>query len=250
MNATPLRTYCLAGLLGAGLLITVMAAAGETPTPAPIVPETKDQPARPVPVYQPPRRGSPAVRVGGATRGAGDPLPALHVLAPDHIALTVQAQPVFQWYLSKPATVRFEFALVSENNIDPVLEHDFGVIQSDGIQQLDLAATDITLEPGVPYQWSVALIPDEAARSGDVVASGMIERIAMPADLAARLAGSTSDYEQAIAYAEAGIWYDALAILSELIRENPDDATLRTQRAALLEQVGLPAVGLPEPSSE
>ena len=250
MNGATLRRHCLAGLLGAGLLMTVIPAAGETPPPAPIVPETKDKPAQPVPVYQPPRRGSPAVRVGGATRGAGDPLPALHVLAPDHIALTVQPQPVFQWYLSKPATVRFEFALVSENNIEPVLEHDFGVIQSDGIQQLDLADTDITLEPGVPYQWSVALIPDEAARSGDVVASGMIERVSVPPDLEMHLSNSGDDSARAMAYASAGIWYDALATLSKLIHENPADATLRSQRAALLTQVGLPAVGLPEPTTE
>jgi hypothetical protein len=232
---------CFTGLLGACLLATVMPVPGETQIPAQNVQEAKQdkKPARPVPVYQPPRRG------GGATRGAADPLPALHVLAPDHIALTVQPQPVFQWYLSKPATVRFEFALVREDRIDPVLEHDFGTQHSDGIQQLDLAATDITLEPGVPYQWSVALIPDEAARSGDVVASGMIERVTMPPDLEARLSNSGDDYARAMAYATAGIWYDALAMLSNLIRENPADATLRSQRAALLTQVGLPAVGLP-----
>lgn len=199
--------------------------------------------AKAAPVYKPPKRGSPAVRVSGSTRGTGDPLPALHVLAPDHIALTVQQQPVFQWYLSKPAQVRFEFALVNEYSIEPILEHDFGTVHSHGIQQLDLADTDVVLEPGVPYQWSVALIPDEQSRSGDLVASGMIERIAVSKELAARLK-DTSDYEQAMTYAEAGIWYDALAILSKLIAESPADVTLRTQRAALLEQVGLPAAGL------
>jgi len=243
-----IKLHCLAGLLGACLIATVTPVAGETQTPAQKDPETQQEkpPAQPVPVYQPPRRGSPAVRVGGASRGAGDPLPALHVLAPDHIALTVQPQPVFQWYLSKPATVRFEFALVREDSIEPVLERDFGTVNSHGIQQLDLADTDITLEPGVPYQWSVALIPDEAARSGDVVASGMIERVTLPAGLAGQLSASSDAYAQAMAYAAAGIWYDALAVLSQLIRENPTDATLRKQRAALLTQVGLPAVGLPD----
>jgi hypothetical protein len=250
VKGTGLHFRCLAGLLVACLLVATPLAAEETGIAAPAQPETKDKPVKAVPVYRPPPRGSPAVRVGGATRGAGDPLPALHVLAPDHIAMTVQPQPVFQWYLSKPAQVRFEFALVSENSIDPLLERDFGTVHSRGIQQFNLADTDIVLQPGIPYQWSVALIPDEEARSGDVVASGMIERIALSEELAARLAGNTSDYAQAIAYAEAGIWYDALAILSKLIRENPADATLRTQRAALLEQVGLPAVGLPDVSTE
>ena len=102
------------------------------------------------------------------------------------------------------------------------------------------------LETDAPYLWSVALIPDEAARSGDVVASGMIERVAIPPDLEARLSNSGDGYARAMAYATDGIWYDALAILSKLIRENPADATLRSQRAALLTQVGLPAVGLPD----
>jgi hypothetical protein len=236
---------CLARLLIGCLVIAGAAAAEETGIASPALPETKERPVKAVPVYRPPSRGSPAVRVGGATRGPGDPMPELHVLAPDHIALTVQAQPVFQWYLSKPATVRFEFALVRDDSIDPVLERDFGSTQSRGIQQLDLADTGIMLEPGIPYQWSVALVPDEQARSGDVVASGMIERIAMPAALAARLSG-TGEHGQAMAYAEAGIWYDALAILSKLIAEDPANAPLRAQRAALLEQVGLPIVGLPD----
>jgi hypothetical protein len=236
---------CVAGMLTACLFMAATAADEPAGMAAPAPPETRDKPVRSAPVYRPPPRGSPAVRVGGATRGADDPLPALHVLAPDHIGLTVQAQPVFQWYLSKPATVRFEFALVRDDAIEPVLETDFGTVHSRGIQQLDLSATDITLEPGVAYQWSVALIPDEQARSGDVVASGMIERIAMPDGLAGQI--NTADRQgQASAYAGAGIWYDALAAMSQLIAENPADASTREQRAALLEQVGLPAVGLPD----
>ena len=245
MNAAYNGIHRLARLLIGCLVIAGAAVAEETGITAPALPESKERPAKAVPVYRPPSRGSPAVRVGGATRGPGDPMPELHVLAPDHIALTVQAQPVFQWYLSKPATVRFEFALVRDDSIDPVLERDFGSTQSRGIQQLNLADTEIMLEPGIPYQWSVALVADEQARSGDVVASGMIERIEMPAALAARLSGA-GEHGQAMAYAKAGIWYDALAILSKLIAEDPANTTLRAQRAALLEQVGLPAVGLPD----
>jgi hypothetical protein len=41
-------------------------------------------------------------------------------------------------------------------------------------------------------------------------------------------------------YAEAGLWYDAVAALGELIDQTPTDRTLVEQRAALLRQVGLP----------
>jgi len=240
-NHKMILTLC--GLLPGLLLALQLQAADQPATPA-----AQPAPAKPVksiPVYKPPKRGSPAVRVGGAKRGGGEPLPALHVLAPDHIALTVQAQPVFQWYLSEPATVRFEFALVRDDAVEPVLETDFGSTNSRGIQQYDLGDTGIRLETGVVYQWSVALIPDEQARSGDVVASGMVERIEMPKALADRLSGA-SEYSQAIDYAGDGIWYDALALMTKLIAENPADTSMRRQRAALLEQVGLPAMGLPD----
>ena len=42
--------------------------------------------------------------------------------------------------------------------------------------------------------------------------------------------------------AEAGFWYDTIAELSALIAAAPRDMTLRQQRAALLEQQGLPEV--------
>lgn len=158
------------------------------------------------------------MRVGGATRGPGDPPPALYVLTPDHIGLTVQAAPVFQWYLSKPADVRFEFALINDSSIEPLLELNLGRMHSRGIQQLNLAEHGIELQPGITYQWSVALVPDEQARSSKAIASGMIERIAMPEGLAERLVGA-GRREQVNLYAQAGIWYDALAVLSELLTE-------------------------------
>jgi hypothetical protein len=43
-------------------------------------------------------------------------------------------------------------------------------------------------------------------------------------------------------YAGAGYWYDAIWLLSELIRANPDEPRFRRQRLALLETVPLPAV--------
>ena len=42
-------------------------------------------------------------------------------------------------------------------------------------------------------------------------------------------------------YAEAGIWYDALSVLTDQIEANPDNKTLRETRADLLRQVGLKA---------
>ena len=40
-------------------------------------------------------------------------------------------------------------------------------------------------------------------------------------------------------YAEAGLWYDALTAISDLIDTSPNAPALRQRRASLLEQVGL-----------
>jgi hypothetical protein len=44
-------------------------------------------------------------------------------------------------------------------------------------------------------------------------------------------------------YADAGVWYDALAALSEAIDAHPKDAALHQTRADLLQQVGLKGLG-------
>ena len=84
----------------------------------------------------------------------------------------------------------------------------------------------------------MAIVTDPENRSKDMVAKGIIKRIKPPADLAAT-SEKADDLERAEAYAQAGIWYDALDAISNAIEAHPDDASLREQRASLLKQVGL-----------
>ncbi len=85
------------------------------------------------------------------------------------------------------------------------------------------------------------MIPDAARRSRDILAGGSIERIEPPQALPVKLGQATKDELPAI-YAEAGIWYDALASISELIDAAPSDQALQRQRAALISQIGLSGV--------
>jgi hypothetical protein len=190
-----------------------------------------------MPVYKPPMRGAPASRVGGGTRGMGD-RPHLVILAPDHTGMTVHAQPTLYWYLSKPATTHLEVTVINDNSIDPVLEKTLPSSRSAGIQSLDLAKHGVKLQPGVEYRWFVALVPDNNQRSNDIIASGTIQRTSESSSLKSRLAGASSASARANAYAEEGIWYDAIATLSSEIDKNGDNS-LKQQRAALLEQIGL-----------
>jgi hypothetical protein len=191
--------------------------------------------------YRPPMRGAPASRVGGASRGIGDATLELSVLAPDHTGLTTKSQPTLYWYLSKPVNARLDVTVTNDEEIDPLLEKTIGIPESGGIQRLDLATAGTRLEPGIEYRWFVSITPDEEQRSNDIVASGTIEYTAPDADLERRVAGA-DEREQAALFAENGMWYDAIDSLSRAIERNPDDASLRALRAAMLEQVGLNSV--------
>ena len=191
-----------------------------------------------IPVYKPPLRGAPRARVGGGTRGAGPEQVVLEVLAPDHAGLTTQAQPALYWYADSPTAARFEIALIDEDGIDPLLELEIDKKAAAGIQRLDLKEQAISLQPGITYQWSVALVADANNRSTDHIASGVIERIEPEESLSQRI-NDSSGMDLVNVYAGEGIWYDALDTLSTLIADSPEDRNLENMRTALLNQVGL-----------
>ena len=191
-----------------------------------------------MPVYKPPRRGAPAGRLAGGTRGAEDQMPFLCVLSPDHVGLTVQAQPSLYWYLSERTTYPIEFTIIRFWDIQPLLETRLDLPAQPGVQTIRLADYDIRLQPGEQYRWYVALVPDRERRSKDVVTGGLIERKELSQSLRARLKQAKKE-EAVYIYAGAGIWYDALSSVSELIETAPDNSVFQKQRAFLLQQVAL-----------
>lgn len=190
--------------------------------------------------FRPGSRGAPSVRVTGGSRGSGDSTVTLDVLAPDETGLTTQEQPSLFWYQSKPAQAKFEMTLLEENKAKPLLQVKASGSGNAGIQRLKLSDHGVKLATGVEYQWVVALVTDPDNRSSDLVASGAIKRIEPSAELKAKLA-KASPASVASVYADAGIWHDALASLSDAIDAEPGNKALRETRADLLRQVGLKA---------
>jgi hypothetical protein len=190
--------------------------------------------------FRPPTTGAPSVRVTGGSRGSGDTTTTLDVLAPDDIGVTTQEQPSLFWFQSKPAEAKFELTLLQENQAKPLVQVMVERSTEAGIQRLKLSDHGVKLTPGVEYQWVVALITDPDNRSSDLVASGVIKRVEPTADLKGKIAKATPAYLPSV-YAEEGIWYDALSVLSDQIEAHPDDKALRDTRADLLRQVGLKA---------
>jgi hypothetical protein len=243
------------GVVTLALVVTLVGTApvsGQSPQPAP----TPAAPAKPtppqgseaprpqiaLPVYKPPLRGAPGGRIGGGTRGVAGQSLALSVLAPDDRALTVSEQPTFYWYISSRTSLPVEVAIMDPGTVAPVLEVTLPGPTEAGVHAIRLADHGVRLRAGVPYRWYVAVVPDAGRRSRDVLAGGTVERIVPAPELAASLTSAGSP-ERASLYASAGLWYDALTALGEMIDRAPADPEPRRLRAALLKQVGLPEVG-------
>jgi hypothetical protein len=214
----------------------------------------RDQSIQPAPVsspspalaYQPPHRGapSPGRRIGGGTRSIGKKGPVISVLAPDHVGLTVHDQPSLYWFVSETVStpIEVEVTLIEEDGVKPIMKQKLSPPLGPGIQRLNLSEYGVHLTTGARYEWSVALVLDPKRRSRDIVASGGIERVdaANAPDVPGQTT-PTNDTPQA--YAKAGLWYDTIMSMSDLIAASPTDHTLREQRADLLETAGLKEVG-------
>ena len=194
-------------------------------------------------VYKPPLRGAPGGRVGGGTRGTGRESFVLSVLAPNHTGLTSSEQPTLFWFISHPSSYPVELTLVEPDKTEPLIELRLQPPVAAGVHRLRLSDHNVRLAAGTPYQWYVAVVPDGARRSKDILAGGMIERVSSPAELAQKAATASRAQLPAL-YAEAGLWYDAIGTLSELLEQTPNDAALLDQRSALLRQIGLPDISV------
>jgi hypothetical protein len=206
---------------------------------APVAAEASPAQAPTKLLYKPPSgAGNIPTRVSGGARGENGVDTVLFALVPDHLALTTQAQPSLFWFQSKPAKAKFELTVVEPKKPKPLLSLTSPDADKPGVHRIKLARYKVELQPDVAYEWSVAIVPDADNRSKDVIAKGVIKRVSPPGDLMSRVE-KAGDLERASAYAQAGIWYDALDAISNAIEAHPDDASLREQRASLLKQVGL-----------
>ena len=87
----------------------------------------------------------------------------------------------------------------------------------------------------------LAMAMDEDSRSTDVIASGVVELIEPNKEMKSRIDASQGT-DLVAAYANEGVWYDALDTISSMIDQSPTDQQLIAIRATLLDQVGLQAV--------
>ena len=191
-------------------------------------------------VYKPLLLDISLAKVSESTRGTSNDAAMLQVLAPVHVGLTTQSQPTLYWYIRTPVAARFGIALLDKDGSKPLLEVETDSDKDTSIQKLDLGDHNITLQPGLAYQWSVALVMDEGSHTASVTASGVIQRMEPGEGLTSRIENSRGT-DLVSVYANEGIWYDALETISSMIDKSPEDQGLVAIRASLINQVGLHA---------
>ena len=197
-----------------------------------------------LPIYTPrnKNRMMPRARVGGSLRGTDGKDPEIVALVPDHVGLTVKQAPSLNWFLSKPTSLPIRFTLIDTRTVKPLHEGTIPTPSQAGVQSLDLKELGLTLEPDVQYRWYISAIRNPDSPSQDIVAGGMIERCEFSTCLVEMEVDLSCDRPSVLRNAVRGFWYDAISCLSDLIKINPQDASLRRMRAALLKQVGLNGV--------
>lgn len=166
---------------------------------------------------------------------------------------TSRTHPTFLVFVSELSsekdTIPVEFALVDEEDND-VYRAYFSINTKSQLVALTLPADTgmPPLEIDKNYRWSFMLVENTLDSSQNPVASGWVKRINPSLDLTQALANS-SDHEQAKIYAHQEIWYDAIATLTKLQRENPQDKAIAQDWVKLLNAAGLESVTFPKVSS-
>ncbi|MGQ4648471.1 DUF928 domain-containing protein [Lyngbya aestuarii] len=196
-------------------------------------------------VFEPPGDGEPENTEGGATRDGGKcpqdatvQTPYVTPLMPaNQEGLTVMKRPQFLIYVPQTVAKKAFFSL-KEKGGNYSYQTTVPISNTPGVISFKLPVDAPVLEIGQDYQWSFVLICDQSLRPDDPWVQGKIKRVEPNPTLSRQLENS-SKLELAALYQANGLWYDALAILSELKRSQPNDVALTDTWEKLLKSVGL-----------
>ena len=200
--------------------------------------EGENLPAYHPPVYTPP---ADSAGIGGRVGGNGRSQESvtLFALVPDHLGLTIDPQPTLYWYLSNPTSGQLILTVHDTKRADPIVNTMLRPSRKGGIYSVPLQAFNITLRLNTEYQWFVKLVMNPQNPNQDVIAGGTIKRIVASERLRNKLKNAQPEHVTAI-YSEEGLWYDALASISDLCKSSPKGNFYCLGRKELLEQVDLP----------
>ena len=193
------------------------------------------------------RQGLPGRRIGGGTRGeeciAGE-TPLIALMPENNLGVTTAANPSLLFYLPQATAARdVEFVLLDAND-ELIYDATFQVKGDSGIISLSLPNDESlpTLAKNENYHWYFSIICDPANRAQDIAVDGWLRRVDLAANLTHQL-DNVSPLERArVLSQEPELWYEALTILADQRRTQPNNLTVAGQWTEHLQSVGLNSI--------
>ncbi|TAF06325.1 MAG: DUF928 domain-containing protein [Nostocales cyanobacterium] len=182
----------------------------------------------------------PGRRSSGATRGGG----VIPLTPTDFEAqLTTAEHPTF-WFYMKPESLgkvkelKFVLREGDGKRAKPLYETTLTPVGSEGIVSLTVPVDKAPLKTGKKYTWTFAIIYSDDLGIPSKKLEGEIQRV-QDEDLANQIQQTNQPLDQAMIYARAEIWENALSILADLRCQRPDDTQVQADWKDLLQSVEL-----------
>ncbi|HEY9651617.1 MAG TPA: DUF928 domain-containing protein [Coleofasciculaceae cyanobacterium] len=194
--------------------------------------------------------GTSSNRTAGASRSDScvEQNQTATALIPENtIGLTVAASPTLLFNVPQTSAKSAEFGVrekEAQGRYKTIYKTTVPLPGTAGIVSVSLPANGSAasqLQVDKTYQWFFRIVCSADEDDLNVYLDGSIQRVAESPALTNALK-SASPQERPAIYAEEGVWFDAIADLAQLRRQNPNDSTLAEDWAALLQAVGLDAM--------
>ncbi|MFG6107111.1 DUF928 domain-containing protein [Leptothoe sp. EHU-05/26/07-4] len=173
-------------------------------------------PTDPTPTSAP--RTSTGTRRGGCLGPTATAFTIFGPNTPDTIlGRTTSESPVFVWHLPEiDATFPIIFRLLApdENDI-PIPIYESSLTYSAGFMTHQLPPSVATLSTGVEYRWQVIIECNPEYPAQAMLQELSFEVVPDTVELSQALATATTATERAVAYGQAGVWYDAIAQVAQ-----------------------------------
>ncbi|MEM9805308.1 MAG: DUF928 domain-containing protein [Cyanobacteria bacterium P01_D01_bin.56] len=177
--------------------------------------------------FNPPKDGIPDNTTGGASRNpsrcrrqeTATKASNITLLAPSSfVGHTISEQPDF--FLYAEHALAQEVFLNIENEQGEIIYSGYETLPTDtGLIRIILPDNAPSLIPDNVYRVTVLPVCEGSLRPDDPALVGYVKRISHIQPLARE--HSESAFEEAIIYAESGIWYDTLMLLEETLHDTP-----------------------------
>jgi hypothetical protein len=163
--------------------------------------------------YTPPKNPSKPKETGtNTTRGGSCEANSSVGLTPlvpfSHVGQTISGHPTFTWFVPDRTSRPLQLRLFSRSG---QALYKTEMESQPGIMSVALPSNGPQLSIGQSYQWQVVLVCDRNVPSRNVVATAEIQVVEAAAPLQAQLAAAPTPQQRIDLYAEAGLWYDAIA---------------------------------------